>query len=154
MTQQQTTQQAQQQSAVGGDAPIPELRLKNLTVNTVNFIMQTLDRNPLQASVMEVAALIGVIKQAANEALNPPPAAEPPVTTWKDRVLAEEADLRAKLDKLNAFQHTVTFGSLPVGERGDLIAQGAAMASYLTALQSRIKRFNGTPAETEEAANG
>jgi hypothetical protein len=62
----------------------------------------------------------------------------------EERVIAEELELSAKLDRLEDFVHGPMFVPLPVEDRKLLIEQTAAMALYADVLKRRIARFDGS----------
>lgn len=63
-------------------------------------------------------------------------------TTFQDRVIAEEKDLRDKCDKICAFINgNVQFNKLSVEEQADLKDQYEHMRDYLAVLVRRIRRF-------------
>lgn len=59
----------------------------------------------------------------------------------QQRVVAEEADLRNRYEKLCAFIGTDIYEALDKFERQRLMAQGLAMNGYLEVLVERIKHF-------------
>lgn len=73
--------------------------------------------------------------------LDPTPLEIPPRPEWQQRVIDEERELFARLDKLTRFIETETFNNLPPVEREDLVTQGRCMSDYLKTLRSRISRF-------------
>ena len=56
-----------------------------------------------------------------------------------ERLIIEEADLRAKLDKLENFMCTERFDDLPVEMKMLMAKQQQAMKNYQDALVARIK---------------
>lgn len=61
---------------------------------------------------------------------------------FQQRVIDEERELAARLDKLCRFLETEQFNELPWVERDDLLAQARQMTEYRTTLRARISRFN------------
>lgn len=61
---------------------------------------------------------------------------------WQQRVIDEERELAARLDKLTRFIETEAFNNLPSVEREDLVTQQKHMGYYQQVLRSRIARFN------------
>lgn len=57
------------------------------------------------------------------------------------RVLTEQSDLAAKIEKLGQFIASSTFAGLPVVDQDLLCDQHDAMQTYETILQRRIARF-------------
>jgi hypothetical protein len=60
---------------------------------------------------------------------------------YQARVIAEKADLDAKLERLQAFLSTDTCLDLPLEDRELLVAQAAYMRDYARVLARRIERF-------------
>jgi len=65
----------------------------------------------------------------------------------QERVIVERDELKNRLDKLNAFLNGDVFKALPEIEQSDLLRQEAAMSKYFDALNSRISRFETSPAK-------
>jgi len=61
---------------------------------------------------------------------------------YQERVVAEKADLDAKLGKLMVFTTSDVFKALPYDERTRLIAQKDAMTAYSLILEQRIAAFS------------
>lgn len=59
----------------------------------------------------------------------------------QQRVVAEAAELREKLGKLETFSQGDVFKELPQDEQNDLTAQQLVMGDYLKILDRRITRF-------------
>lgn len=68
----------------------------------------------------------------------------PPFTLkpHQQRVVGERAELDERIEKLNAFINTETFGRLDDDERGRMLAQLDAMLRYSKILGARISAFN------------
>lgn len=81
---------------------------------------------------------VGVFERAYVEVGTEPAV---PATTYWERVLEEERELRARLDRLRVFLDTTQFKLLSLGEKQDIRAQAKAMNQYLVCLTSRISRF-------------
>ena len=64
------------------------------------------------------------------------------MTDWQERVVAERAELDAKILKLKAFKATQAFRDLPDADAILLDVQLRHMESYSIALLNRITRFN------------
>ena len=60
----------------------------------------------------------------------------------QQRVVAEKADLDAKIAKLQAFKAGPTWTGLPGAERGRLDAQFSIMQAYSRILEMRIAAFS------------
>jgi hypothetical protein len=65
----------------------------------------------------------------------------------QERVIVERDELKSRLDKLNAFLGGDVFKSLPEIEQFDMNRQSSAMLNYLQILDSRISRFETSPAK-------
>lgn len=61
---------------------------------------------------------------------------------YKQRVVEERAELKARIDKLSTFIGLPAFDSLLVQERLDLWRQREAMQDYMHWLDRRIRRFS------------
>lgn len=59
----------------------------------------------------------------------------------QQRVVDEKADLSAKLDKLESFQDTAIYSSLPAAEQSRLTRQLFIMKLYEQVLEERISAF-------------
>lgn len=68
-------------------------------------------------------------------------------TTFQQRVCSEFKELGDRIDKLQAFTRTETFGDLPVAEQECMLAQLAAMTDYSACLAERIQAFGGAQGE-------
>lgn len=60
---------------------------------------------------------------------------------FQQRVVDEETELNAKIEKLTAFLHGETFDGLPLVERARLSQQLTYMLSYSAVLHERIDAF-------------
>lgn len=67
------------------------------------------------------------------------------MATWKDRLLDEQADLGAKLGKLEAFIASREFRALPIEDRELLRLQHRAMREYAEILLRRVNRHGLSP---------
>lgn len=65
--------------------------------------------------------------------------------TYQERVIAEQADLQAKIDKLEAFIEGDLFKGISPNEQSLLCAQSVHMKNYNNVLQTRIKGFSRVP---------
>lgn len=59
----------------------------------------------------------------------------------EERVIAEEAELTGRLNKLGEFIHADIFRTLPAEDRGLLQEQDDHMRKYVAVLRKRIARF-------------
>ena len=60
---------------------------------------------------------------------------------WKQRVIRERDDLKARLDKLTLYATTPAFKALTKGDQQLLDEQAKAMVKYLAVLDRRIERL-------------
>lgn len=63
---------------------------------------------------------------------------------WQNRVLEERNALDEKITKLEAFLNSDLGHGIPEEDRNLLLHQSDAMATYLSVLVERIKRFNAS----------
>lgn len=59
----------------------------------------------------------------------------------QERVIAERDELAERLTKLSVFEHSAAFYALTKVEQNLLVAQAAAMLTYVSILNMRIDTF-------------
>jgi hypothetical protein len=64
---------------------------------------------------------------------------------WRERLVAEKADLDAKHERLGKFKNTEAFARLPWQEQERLNTQGHLMCAYSAVLGERIAAAKETP---------
>ena len=70
------------------------------------------------------------------------------LAAYQGRVVAEKAELDAKLYALATFANTPVFSSLDPAEQDRMVRQSRAMRSYSDILGERIAAFTATTKET------
>lgn len=78
---------------------------------------------------------------------------EPAEETWVDRLMAEGADLSARLDKLNQFMDGEAYAALPKEDKNLLAAQQRCMTEYVNILIKRAARVDAGYFANPNAAN-